>query len=79
MNFISLDVRDCRYHDCYSIPIYRDGEDGVRIHLSDHRDDGEQAPDVLVPFEELPPVTDHTLQYVWGSPTDGEAEDWTDK
>lgn len=69
MNYISLDVRNCRYHNCYS-PGYSFDEFGnAWIRLSDYDFDDDKAPDVLVPFEEFPVATSHTILYEWGSPS----------
>lgn len=74
MNFISLDVRNCRYHNCYSIGIHPNVSGTALIHLSDYEHTGD--PDVLVPFEAFPEATNHTLQYTWGSPHGDDAGDW---
>ncbi len=79
LNLLSLDVRNCRYHNDYSPEIWMDGDGSAWIRLHDLDRDGEESPDVFVPFDALPVVSDHSLRYGWGRPSDDELEDWGDK
>lgn len=79
LNLLSLEVRNCRYHNDYSPGIRVDDNGFARIRLKDYDRDDDKSPDVFVPFDILPVITNHSLQYGWGSFDGNDTDGWEEK
>ena len=62
LSFESLEVRNAAYHGDYSLA-YRVFPNDLSCWLTLRAHDGSDAPTVVVPYDALPVVTNHTLRY----------------